>query len=112
MLRADKFACFVMMVNLPAKPSLHSEDGAKIADNITCCYASRNWGGQRRFARPLAANRSTGIPEISEGQMEDFTRQAKDNLRASYPGIDLDTPGFQGLVQQEVRKLLRTMNGG
>lgn len=47
--------------------------------------------------------------EPSRAEMAKLREQAKQRLRPHHPEIDLDSPGYAGLVTLEVRKMLREM---
>lgn len=68
---------------------------------------------QRAFSRPAArtwlpAPRQSVLPEIPSR----FITMAKDLLRPKNPGLDLDAPGWSGLVRMEARRLMLEQGGG
>lgn len=66
--------------------------------------------GTTAFARPGAAMAGRPQPDLPAAEMAKLREQAKERLRAIHPGVDLDSPGYIGLVTLEVRKLLREMS--
>ena len=60
---------------------------------------------QYQSARQPIATPHPPVP--TSMQREEAEAQARKNLRERFPGVNLDLPGFTGLVRMEVEKILR-----
>jgi hypothetical protein len=71
-------------------------------ETLTAAKANRN----NRFVVPeKSAINQSHVPDNE--RMQVLLRDAKVKLRAQHPGIDVDSPGWSGLVLLEVRKMLK-----
>ena len=63
------------------------------------------WQPQRlaNISRPFARKPDQFTP----AQRAQVDSEARTKLNAQFPGIDLDSPGFNGLLQSEIDKILR-----